>query len=41
MGETEFTWYCGHYWRSEPAPDDADCGEIDGMKIAGKTEVLG
>jgi hypothetical protein len=22
MGETESTWYCGHYWPIVPAPDD-------------------
>jgi hypothetical protein len=32
-GETESTWYCGHYWTIVPAPDDGDCGAICGMKI--------
>jgi hypothetical protein len=22
VGETESTWYCGHYWSIVPAPDD-------------------
>jgi hypothetical protein len=23
-GETESTWYCGHYWPTVPAPDDRE-----------------
>jgi hypothetical protein len=32
-GETESTWYCGHYWPIVPAPDDGDCGVIGGIEI--------
>jgi hypothetical protein len=31
-GETESTWYVGHFWPTVPAPDGG-CGAVGGMRI--------
>jgi hypothetical protein len=39
-GETESTWYVGHYSALDDDDDDDECGAVGGMRIGRGTEVL-